>query len=219
MFTNFVSYIHPVLLEEISSAFNEPVKIELFKGVKQVNSGKANFSFGSLHTVFKKSFQQLKPKVSDCDSILILGFAAGSVYKLLREDLKYEQTILGLDHDKKMFEIAENHFNISEKNDPKLHLILDDAFVYFKEKTSDIDFVIIDLFYDVNVPELFLSNQFLAQIKYYVAKGGTVLWNVMGSFDQMKDLRKRLDGLELYITEAKVSINFRKNYVFLIESL
>lgn len=138
-----------------------------------------NYSFGSLHYVFRKAIGHRKRTISQAKSILILGFGAGSIAKILRNELCLNCEITGVDFEPKMLDIAKKHSGIRDFDTLKLYA--SDASAFLEQHTFTYDLIFIDLFIEDQMPTFCLEYEFLAQISNALSPNGTVIWNSLNA--------------------------------------
>jgi len=167
-----LSYLFPIT-KKIKSKYNGTLEITWYNGKKHLNSKNANYSYGSLQKILKFGLQNMD--LSDCKNILILGLGAGSVIETLLKDFKYRKNIKAVEIDPVIIEIAKKEFNLSENKN--LHIICDDALNYMKQNKTEFDLIIIDLFIDTEVPDMFVTSNFWNNLVKSNSKNGSILFN------------------------------------------
>src|SRR3954471_6764919 len=74
-FFKFISsFIYPVTVERTSSALNPLLEVRIENGKYVLNSEHANYSFGSLHRIFKRAFKMTRIGDKEIKNVLLLGF-------------------------------------------------------------------------------------------------------------------------------------------------
>jgi len=167
-----LSYLFPIT-KKIKSKYNGTLEITWYNGKKHLNSKNANYSYGSLQKILKFGLQHIK--LQHCQNILILGLGAGSVIETLLKDFKYKKNIKAVEIDPVIIEIAKKEFNLSENKN--LHIICDDALNYMKQNKTEFDLIIIDLFIDTEVPDMFVTSNFWNNLVKSNSKNGSILFN------------------------------------------
>ncbi len=140
-----------------------------------LNSGQANYSFGTLHTVFQRAFSKTNLKTFHPKSVLILGFGAGSIAHILQVELKLNCAITGIEKDAKLIEIAKKYFRFSEHKN--LQVCIDDALTYMEGNTKKYDLIVVDLFDEMDVPEQFQTPKFIQLLFNHLNKSGWMYYN------------------------------------------
>lgn len=217
IFKQYLSYVFPIV--EFKGAGEKHAELEVCwcNGRKILNTKNANYSFGSLHQIFKQAFHYFKLKLYPPDVVLILGFGAGSVYQILRDNYKFNGNVIGVEHDSKIIELAYRYFNVS--NDSHyLKLVHKDAGNYLIHKTQQFDYIIVDLFGDLVVPREFLSENFIAHLIYHLKKGGKIFFNLIESDKKEREqLLKNLTKQRLSFSVFEKTIFGVKNSVIKIQ--
>lgn len=168
-----MSYLWPVKLWEGHSELSGPVEVWLINGRMMVDTAQANYSFGSLHRVFRKVFR-LSDFVSYARGpVLLLGAGAGSVPVIIRRELKLDLSITAVDADPLMLRLAR--YGIGQMDN--VELVEADAAEYVTRPGLSYAVIIIDLFVDNRVPDLFCQPAFQQAVRNCLQPGGSVLMN------------------------------------------
>lgn len=166
------SYLFP-FTRKIQSEYNGIVEITWSNGRKILDSAHTNYSYGSLQRILK--FGLTKIDLQKSSNVLLLGLGGGSVIKTLREEFNFRKKITAIEIDPVLIDLAANEFDI--KTNEQLDIINGDASA-FVQNTSDIfDLIIVDLFIDNQVPEIFYSTEFWANITRITSTNGYVIFN------------------------------------------
>ncbi len=178
-----------------------------------LNSQNANYSFGGVHTLFYKLFKRVNIKQYDFKNVLILGMGAGSIISLLKEKYKINCSITAIEKDDVVIELAKKYFDIERYN--SLTIIKADAFEYVKTTKHTYDLIISDLFVEWDVPEIFASNEYLANLKRISNDRACVIYNKMTELPihkkelitLLKDFESVFPGFELHTLSSNDSEN------------
>lgn len=167
-----LSYLFP-FTQKIQSAYNGIVEITWSNGRKILDSEHTNYSYGSLQRILKFALRQIDLRKST--NALLLGLGGGSVIKTLRDEFNFTKKITAIEIDPVLIDLASNEFDI--KANEQLDVINGDA-SEFVQNTSDIfDLIIVDLFIDNQVPEIFYLTEFWTNITRITATNGYVIFN------------------------------------------
>ncbi|MCW8898732.1 MAG: fused MFS/spermidine synthase [Flavobacteriales bacterium] len=214
----YLSYIVRFVVEESSSLHNDKLIVAIQDGKYVLNTQNANYSFGSLHSVFQKAFKLIKLKERNFSSCLVLGGGAGSVPSILYNELGLSLSTTVVEVDKEVIRLGKKYFKLGDY--PKLTIINEDAFVFVSNNTESFDLIAIDIFKDVVVPERFISPVFFDNIKKRLNPNGVVIFNFV-SFDfetkqQVKNIEQLLTTVfkNYTVTTHKVE---SLNRVFIVE--
>jgi spermidine synthase len=190
-FFKFISsFIYPLTVERTSSALNPLLEVRIENGKYVLNSEHANYSFGSLHHIFKRAFKMTRIGDKDIKNVLLLGFGAGSVPALLADDFKINCHITAVEIDEKVLTLARKYFNIHRFD--TLHLICADAFQFVQSCNSTFDLIVVDIFVDDKVPVQFETPEFLLALKKLMRNNGFLFFN---KIPDAENGMKRFDNL------------------------
>lgn len=206
-----ISYIFPLTLEKRKGEITSQLEITIENGRYVLNTKLVNYSFGGLHKVFEKIFE--KEKIADLKikNVLILGFGAGDVAEMLLEKYKFNCSIVGIEKDKVVIELAKKYFNI--KRFTNLKLVNDDAFNYVQYCEQVFDMIIIDVFIDDKVPKKFEQEIFLSNIKKLKAREGIIFYN--RPFNDEKSRKQTIEFAEKFNTViGNATLNNIRSYRF-----
>lgn len=169
------------------------IEININNGKVHIDGKGVNYSFGSLHHVFRKAIRAKSKAISEAKNTLILGFGAGSIAKILWNEKNYPVEITGVDFEPVMFELAEKHAGIRDFE--QLNLVESDAQAFMAQCTDSFDVIFIDLFVEHKIPEFCLTNEFIAAIHKSLSSKGMVIWNTLMENDvdqQIKSLARSI---------------------------
>lgn len=169
----FLSYFWPVS-RKVHSEINGPMEITYTAGKKVLNSKNANYSFGPLQEILE--FGLTKVDLKKVDNLLLLGLGGGSIIKSLRDTFDFRNQIYAVEIDPEMIRIAKEEFGIVESWNTKI--IEDDAFLFTKTTKRKYQLVIVDLFIDTEVPQIFYQKEFCDRLARIISPGGAFIYNV-----------------------------------------
>ncbi|MFI5203040.1 MAG: spermidine synthase [Flavobacteriales bacterium] len=179
-----VSYLVPVSVEKRKSTISPGLEVTLLKGKYVLDSKNVNYSFGGLHEVFSDSFKHYNIRNRKINTVLILGFGAGSVASILQHEYKKECAITGVEKDPEVLELAKKYFGLEKYNN--LILYCEDALEYVKRCSDTFDLIVIDVFIDNLVPGSFHAHDFLTGVKRLLNKNGIVFFNKISNSPELK---------------------------------
>jgi len=105
------SYIFPINLLKVKSEVSRTLEVTLHNGKLLLDSQNANYSYGSLQRILRFGLKKIGfERIRKLQNILILGVAAGSVIRTLRDEIGYQNKIKGVEIDPKVIEIANKYF-------------------------------------------------------------------------------------------------------------
>ena len=190
LFQKYSSYINRIVVEKTSSNFNKELIVAIQDGKYVLNATNANYSFASLHRVFRQAFKKINLSEKEHNSVLVLGCGAGSIPKIIYKELSLSPKIDAVEIDDKVIELGNKYFGLNQYEN--LNVIIDDAVNYIKTTTKKYDLICVDVFNGLHVPEAILSLQFLTQLKTCLNKNGEVLLNFVAYNHETKQQEKEL---------------------------
>lgn len=179
-----LSYIKDVHLESHSSSINPALHLLLVKGRLQLCTDNSIYSFEDQYDNFYTVFDKMIQKSWHYDSMLILGFAMGSIPKMLEDNFNQNLAYTGIEIDDVIIEMVSEYVIKSLKS--SIELINTDASIYVATSTDTFDLICVDLFLDDIIPDQFKSLDFLNQLKSKLNKRGCVLYNMLGDYQSDK---------------------------------
>src|SRR5690606_20794289 len=144
--TRLLSYIYPVTRKG-DSDHGGILAITWYDGTKSSRPKKRNSATGALERA--SQLGSTEAGLTDLGSVLLLGLGGGSVIETLRNDFDYKKSVVAVDIDEKIIDIARNEFNL--KDDKHLEIHCRDAFTFMQNNSRKFDLIIIDLFIDTEV--------------------------------------------------------------------
>lgn len=166
----FLSYFWPQTTK-IESEYSGVLELTYVYGKKVLDSKNANYSYGSLQKILKQGI--LSVGLSKMESVLLLGLGGGCV---LQELSKYKALITAVEWDKKIIEIAEQEFKVT--NQQCLTIIHEDAFTFMQENNTNYNLIIVDLFIDNKVPTQFYTQEFCTYLYNNLTLEGGLIFNL-----------------------------------------
>lgn len=186
-----LSLVHPIALRQLSGRFG-PLRLAYESGHLVVNSPNANQSWGSLHEVWQQCLDQERVAETLPRSVLILGFGAGSIAHILRQELRIQAPITGVDADPVMLQLARKHFGMDRV--PSMELVRRDALDHLTRTEGQHDLVLVDLFHDLDLAPGVENEDFIRLLARHVTPGGKACINTV---DHDRVIRQRIQKLEL----------------------
>ncbi len=178
MIKRLLSYLLPIKIHQKKSEFSKNLEVTWNNGYLVLDSENTNYSFGSLQRVLKKGLKYIGyDRINKFDSILILGVAGGSIIETLKNDLKFEGKITGVEIDPAAIEIANKYFGLDQFNN--VEIIIDDAFEFVLKTKEKYDLIVIDIFQDTTMPNFLFEDFFINRINFLLNINGFILFNTM----------------------------------------
>lgn len=185
----WLSYLTDITIEKRYSELSGDLFIRWRNGRLVVDTEAVNYAYGSLYDVFKLAFQKVdvnnrvKPK-----RVLLAGFGAGSVYRLVRETFGEQVSVVGLELDPVMIQIYRDYYAAA---DPHLEVLQIDTCDYFKQTQDVFDLIIIDVFVGDEVPDKLFDEAALKAMESSLNQQGCLMWNVIVENEKQKQQFKR----------------------------
>ncbi len=210
---NIISFFYPLMVEATNGDVTPFLEIIQYKGKYHLNSMNANYSFGSLHTIFDQLFKQIDVGQYQFKNILILGMGGGSIVSLLRNKYNIATPITAVEKDPVVIDLAGKYFNIAQYQD--LKIVKGDAYNFVCTSPDKFDLVIVDLFVDSVVPEIFASHEFLSHLRRVTSDASCIIYNKMTEHPAHKhefaELSEEFDRLFPGSRVIKVVANHSEN--------
>jgi spermidine synthase len=201
-------------VEKVRTEYNT---LEVIRRNKKLilNAPHVNYSFGSLHEVFRSTFRQLNLDYGRLQSALILGFGAGSVATVLQKENYCRCQITGVEIDRKVIALARKYFQLDDMKE--IDLQIEDAADFLLKEPKTYDLIVVDLFLDHRIPHKFLTPAFLHDLYTHLRPDGLVLFNFL-----LYDFEAKKEALKFENAFSKVFQQYRllrfkkhpKNIVF-----
>ena len=151
------SFFYPILIERFPSKVSGEIELSLQNGKLVMDSSTANYSYGSLHNLFRKVVKDFSFK-SKHKKALILGFGGGSIAEILNVEQKLNLEITALELDRVVVAVYQKYFKKKEHNTT---LIQGDALMFLRNSAEKFDYIFIDVFNNLDVPSSFQNQNFL----------------------------------------------------------
>ncbi len=176
LFPRLLSYVWPVRVWRGDGRYGS-LELTWEYGELVVNSERANQAYGAVQRVWRACFRDAQLTGKHPQSVLIIGFGAGCVARIMRNELHLSCPITGVDGDAMMLELARRSFHVDQLAD--VHLVEADAFAFTRDQPSRYDLVIVDLFTELDFAEGVESPDFIAALKRSTAMNGTLCINTV----------------------------------------
>jgi spermidine synthase len=209
-----MSFVTGKIIETASGHPNPYLEVQLINGRYVLNTHKVNYSFGNLHKVFREAFRLVHIERYSIRTVLVLGFGAGSIASILLDEYGIPCTVTGVEADAQVIRLYEKYFR---RTGHPVNVVNEDAFQFMKVNRDTFDLIVIDIFVDDVVPEIFETGEFLVMLKNASPPGGLTIFNKMvhdeASGESAERLGKRMKGIweESRIYPMK---KFRSNRMF-----
>ena len=193
-------WILPLPQEKVRSLNGGELHVLAWQGKFVLDTGKVNYSFGSLHEVMKGSMKEIVAWGVQTERVLMLGYGGGSAAEIIHQDYNRDAEIIGVEWDEAVIDLARRYFYTQG-----VRLLHEDAVEYvFKaaKQSWDYDLVICDLFTESEVASAVLSGEFLSCLSKLVGNSGGVIINTMLKKEKavsfLADLKVRFDQVKTW---------------------
>ena len=193
-------WILPLPQEKVRSLNGGELQVLAWQGKFVLDTGKVNYSFGSLHEVMKGSMKEIVAWGVQTERVLMLGYGGGSAAEIIHQDYNRDAEIIGVEWDEAVIDLAKRYFYTQG-----VRLLHEDAVEYvFKaaKQSWDYDLVICDLFTESEVASAVLSGEFLSCLSKLVGNSGGVIINTMLKKEKavsfLADLKVRFDQVKTW---------------------
>ncbi len=165
------AYFNPQVVKTFNSKFNTKVQLVNFSGQLRLDMGDLTQSGQVIEKIWSKAFKKLLPNNFKPQKILILGFGAGSVSKVISK--KWPQAkMTGIEIDPVVIKIAKEYFAVDKI--PNLKIINQDVVAFIKANNDKYNLILIDCYQGYKIPLILEDVNFLKKLTKI---GATILIN------------------------------------------
>lgn len=176
--------------------------------------GEAIYSYGNKYTPYNLAYKQLgKEKLSNIDSVLVLGAGLGSCVKILESKYPHPSRYYDIvDIDEIILSLCEQFLREDFANiDASFYH--SDAFDIMNDIDQEYDLICVDLFIELSIPKFILKNNFLEKCKQNLSREGVIIFNTL--------IKSKMDQLAFEELLKKIfskfqRINYRLNYIYIV---
>ncbi len=165
------SYFAPEVVKTFKSKFNTKVQLVKFSGQLRLDMGNLTQSGQVIEKIWAKALKNSSSELEFLQSVLILGFGAGSVAKVISKKWP-KAKITGVEIDPVVIKIAKEYFGVGKI--PNLKIINQSAEGFIKKTKITYDLTLVDCYQGYKIPSIFEDINFLKTLK---TTGQTVLVN------------------------------------------
>lgn len=186
-FNRIFSYVLPVKLEEAESPQNGHLELLLYNGKIVLNSSNANYSFDSLHRVFREALWHVEIENAHQPlKVLVLGFGIGSIASILQKEVKLDCKITGVEHDPIILNWANTYFSYDINK--SIQLTDSEAGKFVESCKEKFDLICVDLFKDTSIPDFLFEPAFPNNLKKLLNDSGRLIINTMLGEEKANEL-------------------------------
>ncbi|MEY4042003.1 MAG: hypothetical protein RL233_1534 [Bacteroidota bacterium] len=194
------SWVLPIPQEKRKSSKGVELQVLAWQGKFVLDTGKVNYSFGSLHDVMVGSIKDIVAWGVQAERVLMLGYGGGSAAEIVHQDINREAEIIGVEWDDAVIDLAKKYFYIQG-----VRLLHDDAvdYVFRAAKQSwEYDLIVCDLFTETKVASAVLEGDFLESLSKLLGNKGGVIINTMLKKEEsvlfLGELKKRFNHVKTW---------------------
>jgi hypothetical protein len=180
------SWVLPIPQEKRKSSKGVELQVLAWQGKFVLDTGKVNYSFGSLHDVMVGSIKDIVAWGVQAERVLMLGYGGGSAAEIVHQDINRD--------------LAKKYFYTQG-----VRLLHDDAvdYVFRAAKQSwEYDLIVCDLFTETKVASAVLEGDFLESLSKLLGNKGGVIINTMLKKEEsvlfLGELKKRFNHVKTW---------------------
>jgi len=155
-------YFAPQVIKRFKSKFNSKVELIRFAGNLRLDMGKLTQSGQIIQDIWNKALKKFLTKDEKIKTVLILGFGAGSVVKVINSYYPNTQ-ITGVEIDPVVIKIAKEYFKIGQI--PNLKIINQDAVKFISKNKKHFDLILVDCYQGFKIPKKLENINLLKKLK------------------------------------------------------
>lgn len=173
-----ISWLLPQVISKSKGNVAPVLEVTWENGRKVLNGERVNYSFGSLHDVFRIALRKALPKKIKLQDALILGFGTGSIATILTEEMGFtDLQLTGVEADAEVIRLAREEFDVQRF--ANLQLVNERAEVYVQRSQEQFDLICVDVFVEDTVPEACRSEAFFRDVSRLLRAKGKMVFNLM----------------------------------------
>lgn len=196
IFKKIRSYIQDVPIEFMESPYNESLQVLLSNGRYQLCTPNAIYSYADKYDNFRDSFENIN--LANIENVLILGFGLGSIPYMLEKKFGKRFTYTGVEIDEAVIYLASKY--VLDELESDIEIVAADAWSYICQSSTKYDLICVDIFIDDKIPDVFLTEEFLANVKENLIDQGILMFNHLAFHG------KDLEAAEKYYKDVFIKV-------------
>lgn len=178
-------------VEELSSDYNDHLKVVLHRGRYKLITDGAIYSFGDLYSNYRQSFERLDWASHPVQSCLILGLGMASIPDMLVTRFKKDIDFTAVEIDEAVTSLAYRYVLSPKKI--KVQVFTADAASFLEWHEGKYDMICSDVFIGDRIPEELENEEALSAMRELLNPGGILLYNRLSRYkpDIAKNLKFR----------------------------
>lgn len=170
-----LSFILPITVERCKGEKGHELEVTIENGQLVLNSNTANYSFGTLHKVWRKAIAKIE--IQKEDEILVLGAGAGSIRKIVHDEIGIQAHLTMIEAEQVVLDLGAKYFGFVQSSE--LKILKADAFEYCSSSQDRFNLILIDLFTDLNIPNEVSKETFWNDIDGLLNNKGVIMLNTI----------------------------------------
>lgn len=171
----WLSYLMDQTLEFGEGDHGDELAVLLRKGKLLLQSNGAIYSWEDNYYNFRRAFERLDWEALPGDRVLLLGLGLGSVPQMTEELFGKRLDYTAVEYDEAVVALAEDY--LLYRLHSNITTVIADAAVYVAQTRERFDLVLVDIFVDDKIPEVFNTAGFAERLKTLLVPGGCVISN------------------------------------------
>lgn len=173
----WLSWFKPMRIRRVAGERTAVLDVFWENGRKVLHAETVNYSYGALHDVFRRALAVARVQQQRPETVLLLGFGAGSIATILHDELGLRPQLTGVDADSVVLQLAREEFDIGRI--ANLQLTTATAEMFVQQATSRYALIAVDVFVEGHVPPTCQAPDFVNHLQRLVEPGGVLLFNYM----------------------------------------
>ncbi|HEU4716837.1 MAG TPA: hypothetical protein VFU15_03345 [Bacteroidia bacterium] len=173
----WMSWIWPRVIKRTRGKISPVLEVSWENGRKVLNARYVNYSYGSLHDVFRIALRNVVDLSDPPRNVLILGFGVGSIASILTEEMKISCTLTGVEADEEVIRLGKEEFDTGRFSGLRIVHLRAENFV--RQCSEEFDLIAIDVFVEDKVPRSLMNEEFLLRVEKLLSAKGRVVMNIM----------------------------------------
>jgi len=187
----WLSHLFELPVAELSSEFNQLLKVVLHKGRYKLITEGAIYSFGDLYSNYRRSFDQVDWSGQPYKTCLVLGLGMASIPDMLVSRFKQDMEFTAVEIDEAVTQLAYKYVLAPKKINVQVFTADAASFLEWHEEKYDI--ICSDVFRGDRITDELETLEALEAMRDMLNPGGLLLYNRLSRYksDIAKNLKFR----------------------------
>ena len=185
----YLSYVADQTLEEGAGDVTEHLRVVLRRGRVLLEVDGAVYSWEDNYYNFREAFRCLDWDKLPGDRCLLLGLGLGCVPQIAEEHFGRRLHYTAVEYDETVAALAKRYLLYRLRS--PVTTVVADAAVFVAQDPTAYDLILVDLFVDDRVPDVFEAREFLEQLRGRLSPGGCLISNRMAYGPEHREATKR----------------------------